>query len=102
VTAAPAAQLCTTDAAHFTYMAQPSAKCNPKIPSCCVLLPLLSRFRELGCSSTAVRIKVASEGAGPADEAPATSYNITLLASGTKTLAQSFPRPKMLKKAGPR
>ena len=57
------------------------------------------RFRELGCNSQAVRIQVAAQAGGAATE-PTTSYSIMLLASGIKSLAQSFPRPKVLKKAG--
>jgi hypothetical protein len=47
-----------------------------------------------------VRIQVPAEAGGEATTS--TSYNITLLSSPDKTLAQSFPKPKVLKKAGPR
>ena len=60
----------------------------------------VQKFRELGCSSQTVRIQVAPQAGGAASAASTTSYNIMLLASGTKSLAQSFPRPKVLKKAG--
>lgn len=80
--------------------------CNPKTPPnimpCCAGNPVcvLCRFRELGCSSSAVRIQVPAEAGG--ESTTSTSYNITLLPSPDKTLAQSFPKPKVLKKAGPR
>lgn len=78
--------------------------CRCAVPSfsgvCCT-----HRFRELGCSSAAVRIQAPSEdGAAAAGSKAETtsSYNITLLASGDKNLAQSFPRPKVMKKQGAR
>jgi hypothetical protein len=60
-----------------------------------LLCPTRNRYRELGCHATAVRIQVPSEG--PNDTETTSSYNITLLAAGDKNLAQSFPRPKVLK-----
>lgn len=60
------------------------------------------RFRELGCTSTAVRVQMPSEGPGSQDVVNTTSYNIALLKGGDKNLAQSFPRPKVMKKQGAR
>lgn len=40
--------------------------------------------------------------AGSTEPTTTTSYNITLLHAGDKNLAQSFPRPKVMKKQGAR
>jgi len=49
-----------------------------------------------------VRVQMPSEGPGSQDVVNTTSYNIALLKGGDKNLAQSFPRPKVMKKQGAR
>lgn len=88
--------------AHGVAVSVPRSRMLPQSdaehPCAHVCLPC--RFRELGCSCAAVRIQVPSEAGG--EPVTSASYNVTLLVSGDKTLAQSFPKPKLMKKAGPR
>ncbi len=55
--------------------------------------PLAERFRQLGCVCTSTRL-------GAEDGEAQGSYVVTLLRGGDKSLADSFPKPKMARAQG--